>query len=77
MHLQIGTPKLSRKNGVWGLYFSCMFSVLMEITQAENITDKQLFPLLLISVFFGFTICDSQNTEPEGIWTHSRTQHRW
>lgn len=45
-------------------------------TGSENITDRQLFPLLFISVFFGFIKCDSQNTELEGIWTHSRTQHR-
>lgn len=37
MHLQIGTPKLSRKNVAWGLYFSCLSNVLMEITPAPTI----------------------------------------
>lgn len=37
MHLQIGSPKLGRKSGVWGLYFSCLFSVSMEIPQALRI----------------------------------------
>lgn len=46
-------------------------------TGSKNTVDRQLLPLLLISVFFGYTICDTQNIELEAIWTHSRTQHRW
>lgn len=77
LHLQIETPKLTREN------IACGFVLQLSVqcasgdhTDSRSTADKQLLPPLLIFAFFGYTICDTQNTKLEANRAHSRTQHR-